>query len=962
MKLEIFVNKKPSFETSKGTPRIIKKPIAQVLSLRLATFITLITIIVGVVSYFYSMASTEELVREQLMKYIGERGMRESALFLESDEYQARFQKEYIERYKRMGDKDPIEWFEEHMEKRPEDGTYRSKSELYYGKDRELGRLDVSASMMIGAKTEITPEVRRALAIGYEMINQYGPAWRKPFVDLYFSSPEKTSVSRWPGTPWGLMMDDKVEWRDEEWMAITMKEKNPQREQRWSGVLYDERNGNWMVSGVTPLDIDGKQVGMVGTDLLLDDLVERTINETLSGTYNILLQGDGRVIVHPQKVEEIIANKGMLLAKTSDDAHLIRIYELAQTVTTFPSVINNSRDNEILAFTRIKGPDWYFITVYPKLLLADRVLRNVGFVFLSGMASLTAMFLVIWLVLKRNLVYPLGRLTQAVRNFKIPMSQLSESADEFIEKTSELSTHPDEIGLLANSFLDMGSQLRTTYNKLEANEEKYRTLFERETDAIFIYDPETTNILDANKATSKIYGYDKDELVGMSCLNFNAEVDKSASTINRLRKEDEANVSYRLHRKKDGTVFPVDISDYAITLGGKNVMYAVSKDISERMQLEKEKQKIHKIESIGILAGGIAHDFNNLLTGILNNVYLSKMHLDLKSKEYKYLESAEKAISRATNLTQQLLTFAKGGNPIKKTASIVEIIKESAEFVLKGSNVKCDYFIADDLWPVEVDEGQMTQVIHNLILNANQSMPEGGTIRIRTENSIPGSDTGLPLKEGRYVKVTIQDQGTGISEKHLKNIFNPYFTTKEAGHGLGLSITYSIIKQHDGFLTAESKLELGTIFTIYLPASEKQIEEKERVECTAVAGDGKILIMDDEEIIRESVVEFLGIRGYEVEYAEDGEEAIELYKKAHESSQPFNAVVLDLTIRGGMGGKTAIKKLLEINSYVKAIVSSGYSNDPVMANFREYGFSGVFNKASNSPDDLCKILNEVIEE
>ncbi len=385
-------------------------------------------------------------------------------------------------------------------------------------------------------------------------------------------------------------------------------------------------------------------------------------------------------------------------------------------------------------------------------------------------------------------------------------------------------------------------------------------------------------------------------------------------------------------------------------------------EITDRKKAEGELIKAHKLESIGLLAGGIAHDFNNILAGILNNIYLSKMHIDRESKEYNYLESAEKAISRATNLTGQLLTFARGGSPIKKTASIISIIEESAEFVLKGSNVKCEYITADNLWAVEVDEGQINQVIHNIILNANQAMPEGGKIRIVTENITLATNTGLPLKEGRYLKVTVQDKGTGISEEHLKNIFDPYFTTKEAGRGLGLSITYSIINQHDGLITAKSNLGAGTTFTIYLPASEKQVEENKSVECTAIPGDGKVLIMDDEEVFGKSVVEFLSIKGYTVEYAEDGGKAIELYKKAQEGPQPFDAVILDLTIRGGMGGKTVIKKLLEIDSDVKAIVSSGYSNDPVMANFIEYGFSGIFNKASDGPDDLCRILNEVIEE
>ena len=462
----------------------VKRPIARAVSQRLAVLIVIVTILVSVANYFYSMASTEALVREQLMKYSRERGLRESALFLESDAYQLRFQKEYEERYKRMGDKDPGEWFEEHMVKRPEDGTYRSKPELHYGKDMPLGRRDVWATMMIGARTEATPEVIKALAIGYDMVNQYGPAWRKPFDDLYFSSLEKTSVSRWPGTPWGLMMDDQVEWTEEEWVVITTKEKNPQRGPIWSGVLFDERNGNWMVSNVTPLDIDGKQVGLVGTDLLLDDLVERTINETLSGTYNILLQTDGRIIAHPHMKKEIIAGKGKLTAQSAADEHLLRIYERARAAKIFPAVIDNHKDNEFLAVTRIEGPDWYFITIYPKSLLRDKALRNAGFTLLSGLGSLVVMLFVILFVLKRNLVYPLGHLTQTIRDFEIGRGQWLDRADAFVKKAGELGASPDETGLLARSFVDMGDRLRTTYSELEESKKDLELKVTARTEAL----------------------------------------------------------------------------------------------------------------------------------------------------------------------------------------------------------------------------------------------------------------------------------------------------------------------------------------------------------------------------------------------------------------------------------------------------------------------------------------------
>jgi PAS domain S-box-containing protein len=394
-------------------------------------------------------------------------------------------------------------------------------------------------------------------------------------------------------------------------------------------------------------------------------------------------------------------------------------------------------------------------------------------------------------------------------------------------------------------------------------------------------------------------------------------------------------------------------------MGETNRFFGTMLDITERKQLEEELQKMQKLDSIGTLAGGIAHDFNNLLSALRNNVYLSKMNTDEEHISYKNLESSEKIIDRATNLTQQLLTFSKGGSPVKKTASIIEIINESAEFALKGSNIKCECSMSENTSPVEVDPGQMNQVLHNLVLNAVQAMPEGGTIRIWTENVDIGSDAVLPLQEGKYVKIVFQDQGIGIAEAHLKKIFDPYFTTKEAGSGLGLSVVYSIIRNHDGQTLAESEIGTGTTFTIYLPASEKKIEDKETVEDTFAAGEGKILLMDDEKIIRETAEQLLSQKGYKVECAKDGEEAIELYQRAMEASQPFNAVILDLTIRGGMGGKEAVKKLQEIDPNVRAIVVSGYSNDPVLANYKEYGFCGVFAKHDKT-EELGKTLHNVI--
>ena len=369
-------------------------------------------------------------------------------------------------------------------------------------------------------------------------------------------------------------------------------------------------------------------------------------------------------------------------------------------------------------------------------------------------------------------------------------------------------------------------------------------------------------------------------------------------------------------------------------------------DISERKRMEKEMIKAQKLESLGVLAGGIAHDFNNLLTGILGNISLAKMYVDPAAKVCKRLEEAEKASERARDLTRQLLTFSKGGTPVKNTASMAQILTDCANFALRGANVKCDFDLSGDLWAVEVDEGQMSQVVNNLIINAGHAMPDGGIITVRAENVMIGCDTTLPLQKGRYIWISIQDKGIGIPEEHLPKIFDPYFTTKEKGSGLGLATVYSIIQNHDGYIGVESTVGDGTVFHLYLPANgtgvltESVVEDERKPR----SGSGRILVMDDDEAIRELACEILDNLGYQAEVCSDGMDAIRLYREALESGNPYTAVIMDLTVPGGVGGKETMMKLLDIDSAVKGIVSSGYSNDPILAHYREYGFSGVVTK------------------
>lgn len=383
-------------------------------------------------------------------------------------------------------------------------------------------------------------------------------------------------------------------------------------------------------------------------------------------------------------------------------------------------------------------------------------------------------------------------------------------------------------------------------------------------------------------------------------------------------------------------------------------------EISERKKIQEELIKARKLESLGILAGGIAHDFNNLLTAILGNISLSKLYSNADDEIYESLIEAENASLRARELTYQLLTFAKGGAPIKKIINVNDVIRDSVKFTLRDADIECLFEFQGETLLTEVDEGQLSQVINSITLNARQAMPDGGTIKISTGHVGNGNEFVETLSICSYVVITIEDHGSGIPEKYINRVFDPYFTTKEDGHGLGLATSYSIVKKHDGIITVESELEKGTKFTIYLPASDNLKTPGTEVLNNKLTGSGRILVMDDEKGIRDVLDAILTKIGYTVDTVKDGYEAVEHYKNAIAISRPYDAVVLDLTIPGSMGGEETIKELFNIDPDVKAIVSSGYSNDPIMSDYKKYGFLGCVTKPYRLVE-LKEILTDIIK-
>lgn len=479
-----------------------------------------------------------------------------------------------------------------------------------------------------------------------------------------------------------------------------------------------------------------------------------------------------------------------------------------------------------------------------------------------------------------------------------------------------------------------------------------QTMIEKSPFGIITYNAEG-NVVWTNETTARIVGSTIEELKKQNFRQLQSW--KMSGLLDAAEKalatglEQQVNVHFITTVGKEVWL---DSHFVPFTFEDQQHMFVLFSDITEgkraeeeKQKLEEERQKMQKLEAIGILAGGIAHDFNNLLQGIFGYISLAKIKIDQKEQSLAMIEQAENALHMSVNLTTQLLTFAKGGKPIKKNISLRPVIENAVKFALSGSRV--DYKISFDekLWAVEADEGQIGQVIQNVVINAQQAMPEGGTVTITTKN-VHAPQKGLPhlLKNGDYVEICVEDSGIGIEKQYLQKIFEPYFTTKGKGSGLGLSTCYSIIKYHGGLIDVASEPGKSTTFFIYLPATEAEIEIKEPPAVCSGVLKRKILVMDDEEMVRNIAGELIRSLGHDVELAEHGGAAIEKYQSAMESGKPFDIVILDLTIRGGMGGKETIEQLLLIDPAVRAIVSSGYSDDDTVSDYHKYGFKSCLTK------------------
>ncbi|MEW6365676.1 MAG: ATP-binding protein [Acidobacteriota bacterium] len=494
--------------------------------------------------------------------------------------------------------------------------------------------------------------------------------------------------------------------------------------------------------------------------------------------------------------------------------------------------------------------------------------------------------------------------------------------------------------------------------ELAESEERYRALFESAASPYFVLDPDRRAVIDANVAATLLCGRGRKELVGRLPSEIGIE------WLNEVMEKTPADMQpgpepvLVRHLAGSGELRDLEVRAQHISLEGRLRVLVMAQDVTERRRLQEERLRSSRVESLGLLAGGIAHDFNNVLAAVLGNVSLARHRGSRPEEVSVQLAAAEIAIQRAKRLTGQLLAFAKGGAPVKRTTDLGKLIRESASFALTGSNSSCTFQIPGDLWCADIDEGQFAQVISNIVINADQASPGGGPVVVRCENASFQEATWHPLEPGAYVKVSITDHGIGMPAGIRERVFDPYFTTKQNGSGLGLSTAYAIVRNHNGHLAIDSTPGLGTTVCIYIPAlPEKAAAEPEPA--IVPRGRGRVLVMDDEPELRMMYEDVLSELGYEAEAVADGGAAVRRYEEACQSDRPFDCIIMDLTVPGRMGGKEALATLKISDPEVIAIVASGYSNDPVLADYRAEGFAAALAKPFTI-SELARTLDDLL--
>jgi len=698
---------------------------------------------------------------------------------------------------------------------------------------------------------------------------------------------------------------------------------------------------------------------------LVVDMVK--LNSNLS--YLLVLDGNGKAIVHsePERIGMIFDDPGTL-ACTRNGQSTQQYYTRDKNIAA-----SSHRGEEVID---ILVPRYDRAGTHIGAINAGVSLKNldrVAFIHYRILFVAATLLVVVFYIsarrLYKDIISPLRTTVHAIRRVK--EGNFSDGIEE----------RNDELGLLAREFNSMAvriselmEDLKQAHDELEnrvkqrttelaAEKERLAVTLSSIGEGVISTDLNGTIIL-ANEAAARILDMDINDLPGKNVKEA-LQASMQEEGCQAIFKEN-AVVEVRNHVLVTGTAKEclIDVVGSPIRdeSGRYRGMVWVLYDISEKLRFEEELIKVSKLESLGILASGLAHDFNNLLTVIAGNMSMARMAVEGAERETtnEFLEEAEKATLQARGLAQQLLAFSRGGEPVIKTASTSNLLRNSVNFALSGSNVSCEFFIPDKLWNVQIDEGQISQVLNNLVINAIQAMPDGGVIRISAKNvNIDKTDKTLPLAPGKYVLLSIADQGKGIPEQYHSRIFEAYFTTKESGTGLGLATSQSIIKKHGGYLTFKSSLNVGTTFLVYLPVSECEREEQNSLANSPAKGQGRILVIDDDEKVRTVLAEMLNTLGYEAEITENGEQVIDLYRAALQKGSKFTAIIMDYTFRNGFKGNQLVQSILEMNPDAIIILSSASTTEEFAINFSEWGFTAFIAKPYGLIE-LSEVLHNIL--
>lgn len=656
------------------------------------------------------------------------------------------------------------------------------------------------------------------------------------------------------------------------------------------------------------------------------------------------------------KYEESLINILQLLGKSTDLKEVFRnaVCAMKENIKRADNVsIYMVENNEAVMSAHIGYPDWFIEKV-------SRIPCPRGFTWktiLEGKSSYVTD------VDKDGSIGPAGRKVGTKSYVSMPINFEDKVVGAInINSYSRAAFNDDEMDFLERMKMHVEAAIINAKKAevIRESELRYRSLVENTSDMIIETDLDG-HLIFANKSFCNFAGFGFYDIKGKKIFDFIHEDDEKYFITNFKNTKNiniSSNCEFRVMKDRNKWKWVESTFTYAKNKDNKNVVLINFRDISDRKTLEEERLRMQKLDSLAVLAGGIAHDFNNLLSVILGSVSLLDVSLpDRNEKITRYLNDLDTAAFRAKDLTNQLLTFSKGGAPVKEVYSTIgKLTRDTAEFTISGSKSKCEFNIDDDLWLLEIDPGQMSQVIQNLVINADQAMPTGGCIFVKATNSIMEQCNDLSISDGKYVCITIQDQGVGMTKEVMNKIFDPYYTTKSRGSGLGLATVYSIIKNHEGYIFVDSIVGSGTTFTIYLPVTDKKADgKKEGGEL--IKGSGRVLVMDDDLVLQKVVSGMLEHLGFSVVITDDGEQAIAEFQKAYNSNEAFSLVILDLTVPGRMGGMETQKKLMEIDPDVNTIVSSGYSNDTVLSNYESYGFKGRVSKPYKIDDLSLEISN-----